>query len=458
MKRNYLVLSALMALALVLGACTAPPAAPTAAPAPAGATAAPIGASTGTHVTVKSQTPVTVESARALSEVVGEKDAWFAAVSPNGAYIAYYLESGKGKNRVSQICIYTFDGAGKKCYPLPADKWIGYPYQLQWSPDSTMLTFTENPVELAYDAHIWVLKVADGSIANLTDNGVVGPWRNPTGTPGAVVSYLPMWNPSDGKIYYWQFQSSGQYLEFTNGIYRIDPKGGQPELVRDLTTAIPKSAVLFKQEQFFLDGPSIMSPDGKNVAALLSTPNDMGAYQVSLWLINLADKGAAPKQLMAPDAFNAAIPEWAPSPAVPAGIAWTSDGKGVVSLAQSFDTHAPFTVFYYVDTASGSVTPVVDFKSLESPEAYAAPAPGTDIPYRYFSPWTGAMSPKGDKILMVNDLSGTVGLLTGQLPPKGTLPVVSATTDATTYSTASRSSRSQDGKVLVYGLLLKVKE
>jgi hypothetical protein len=161
---------------------------------------------------------------------------------------------------------------------------------------------------------------------------------------------------------------------------------------------------------------------------------------------------------MAPDAFKAALPSWAPSPAFPKGVAWTSDGKGIITLAQSYDAHWPFTIFYYVDAASGSVTPVVDFKDLADPDAYMAPAPGTGIPYRYYSPWTGAMSPKGDKVLMVNDLAGVTGLLTSQLPPKGSLPVVSATTDALVSGTASRSSRSQDGKVLVYGLLLKVKE
>ena len=104
------------------------------------------------------------------------------------------------------------------------------------------------------------------------------------------------------------------------------------------------------------------------------------------------------------------------------------------------------------------MTPVVDFKGLADPEAYFEPAPGTDIPIRYFSPWTGSMSPKGDKILMVNNLGGVAGLLTAPLPPSGSLPVVSATTDGSTTTTASRSSRSQDGKVTVYGLLLKVKE
>jgi hypothetical protein len=242
------------------------------------------------------------------------------------------------------------------------------------------------------------------------------------------------------------------------GIYRISPEGGNPELVRDLTDALPKSTVLFKQEEYFLDGPSVMSPDGTSIAALLSTADEMGVLKTGLWQISLADAAAAPRELMAPSAFDAALPAWQQYPAFPAGVAWTSDGKGVVTLAMSKDTHTPFTLFYYVDTGSGSATPVVDFKDVADPEAYFEPAPGTDIPFRIFSPWTGSMSPKGDKILMVNDLGGTTGLLTAQLPPNGSLPVVSAAADASTASVASRSSRSQDGKVLVYGLLLKVKE
>jgi dipeptidyl aminopeptidase/acylaminoacyl peptidase len=401
---------------------------------------------------------VLVESARKLPAVVGEESPLFAALSPNGAHIAYYIQSGLGANLTSQICIYTFDGAGKKCHTLPADRWQSNPYQLQWSPDNTTLAFTENPVGLADDADIWVLKVADGSFANLTDDGVVGAWRQPDGTSSSTVDYLPMWNPSDGKIYFWRFIFQGESTGFTVAIYRISPQGGNPELVRDLTGVVPNSLVAFKQEEFFLDGPSVMSPDGKTVAVLLTTADETGTALAGLWQISLADAAAAPRVLMAPSAFNAALPAWQPAPAFPAGVAWTSDGKGVVTLAQSKDVRAPFTLFYYVDAESGSATPVVDFKGLANPEAYFQPAPGSDYPLRVFSPWTGSVSPKGDKVLMVNDLGGTTGLLTAGLPPNGSLPVVSATAEATTALVASRSSRSQDGKMLVYGLLLKVKE
>jgi hypothetical protein len=70
----------------------------------------------------------------------------------------------------------------------------------------------------------------------------------------------------------------------------------------------------------------------------------------------------------------------------------------VVTFAVSKDVHTPFILFYHVDLGNGVVTPVVDFKNLADPEAYFEPAPGTNIPLRYYSPWTGSMSPKGDKL------------------------------------------------------------
>ena len=442
---------------------TTPPPADTPVSAPTEADAAEEAAATEAPgqepaVSLAADSPVSVESARALPSVVEETDPWFAALSPDGAHLAYYTEEGRGRDRTGQICLYTFDTAAKMCYDLSRDLFLGYPYQLQWSPDSSMVAFSENPVEFGNESDIWLFKVADGSITNLTDDGQTGSWRQETGTPSSNVDYLPAWNPVDGQIYFWRFASQGEYLEFTLGIYRVAPEGGEAELVRDLTQAVPRAALLFEQERYFLDGPSAISPDGQSLAALLTTTDEFGALYTGLWLIDLADAGAAPQELMPASAFNAALPAWQQYPAHATGLSWTADGQGVLAVAQSEDTHTPFTLFYYVDVESGSITPVVDFSDLPDPEAYFEPAPDSDIPFRYFSPWTGSLSPQGDKLLMVNDLGGVMGLLTAPLPPDGALPVVSATTEESTMSTASRSSRSLDGKVLVYGLLLSVKE
>lgn len=478
-KKRFSVLSLaspLVVLMLVLGACapappptppapaTLPPAdtpvsAPTATPEAGAAEEAPTPETPAQEAVVSEAAgPVTVESARSLPSVVDETDPWFAAVSPDGAHLAYYTEEGRGQDRTGQICLFTFDSAAKRCYELSRDLFMGYPYQLQWSADSSMIAFSENPVELGYESDIWLFKVADGSFVNLTDDGQTGTWRQPTGTPSPNVDYLPAWNPADGQIYFWRFASQGEYLQFTLGIYRVSPEGGEAELVRDLTEAVPQAALVFEQEGFFLDGPSAISPDGQTLAALLSAVDEFGGTQTSLWSINLADAGAAPQELMPSSAFKAALPAWQEYPAYPGGLSWTAGGQGMLVMARSEATHTPFTLFYYIDVASGSIAPVVDFSGLPDSEAYFEPAPGSDIPFRYFSPWTGSLSPQGNKLLMLNDLAGVMGLLAAPLPPDGALPVVSATTDESTASTASRSSRSQDGKVLVYGLLLTVKE
>jgi hypothetical protein len=445
MRRVVFLVGLILLVALALAACTPTPTpVPTPAPAPdAEPTVAP-----------DPNAPVKVNSARAIIDVVDDKDAILAALSPDGKYLAYFLAG--DRKTASQICLYIFDGAAKKCSDLPLDAFLGYPYQLQWSPDSSKIAFTENPIDLGYDGDIWVLNVADGSVKNLTDDGVAGSWVMPTGTPSQVVDYLPMWNPNDGKIYFWRFQNQGEYQKFTLGLYSIDPAGGEPVLAVDVAAQVPVSIPLFHQEEFYLDGPSAMSPDGKSVGVLLSTPSDMGYTDTGLYVIALDGSGA--NKLMDGEAFQAALPDWQDYPSVPMGLAWTSDGKGLLAMgATSYDPE-PFTVFYHADVASGAVTPVVDFSTLPSRDAYTQPWPGTEIPARWFSPWTGSLSPKGDKLLTVNDLTGVAGLMSSNLPPTGAVPAISATTDESTMSTASRSSRSADGKVTIYGLLLTVTE
>ena len=164
--------------------------------------------------------PVTVESARPVNDIVGEKDTPFAAVSPDGAYIAWYAETGRGRDKVSQICLFTFATAAKQCYEL-SDQFEGYPYQLQWSPDSKSIAFTENPITLGYYSHIWLFDVADGSSTNLTDNGVYGTW---TPNTRSQLNYLPMWNPADGQIYFWQATIGGGE-PMTLGLYPCVARG-----------------------------------------------------------------------------------------------------------------------------------------------------------------------------------------------------------------------------------------
>jgi hypothetical protein len=141
-------------------------------------------------------------------------------------------------------------------------------------------------------------------------------------------------------------------------------------------------------------------------------------------------------------------------PATPVGLSWLADSTGLVAAADSTTPWTPFLVFYYVDAQSGDMTPVVDFSGIEDSDAYFASAPGREIPWRFFSPWTASLSPLDNSLLMVNNLGGVIGLLVGDLPPSGELPPLVQTADNWTTSTMTQSSRSSTGKVLMYGLLL----
>ncbi|MBK8048949.1 MAG: hypothetical protein IPK16_18630 [Anaerolineales bacterium] len=249
-------------------------------------------------------------------------------------------------------------------------------------------------------------------------------------------------------------------MRFTIGIYRIAPEGGEPELVRDLTTTFADRLPMFDYEKIYLDGTSALSPDGETLAVLMTSFDEMGASEQSLWTIDLTDAKSKPQMLADVEDFRAPRPEWAQDfPPQAQGLAWSGDGAGIVVMTHSdVGVSMPFQVYQYIDIANGEITPIVDFSGLEEMESYSEPAPGSDLPWRVYSPWTASLSPAGDKLLMVNDLSGTVALFTAPLPPAGDLPGISASADISPMSGVATSSRGAEGKVVAYGLLLNITE
>ena len=113
MKRWSILLLLVLCLATLATAGFAAPQKPAALPATAPA---------------QDSEPVTVDSARDVNAIVGEKTAYLATVSPDGKYIAYGKQSGKRKDRVLQLCLFEFETAAKKCSDLSPDVFNGYPY------------------------------------------------------------------------------------------------------------------------------------------------------------------------------------------------------------------------------------------------------------------------------------------------------------------------------------------
>lgn len=395
-----------------------------------------------------------------MTEIIDEPSAYLATVSPDGNFIAWGKQSGRGKDRVLQICLFEFETAAKRCSDLSPAIFDGYPYQFQWSPDSRYIAFSENPIEMASESDIWLFDTEAESFTNLTDDDLVGVWSYliADGEMPAL-DYLPMWNVDDGQIYFWRIVPLGNQ-RFTLGIFRLSADGGEAELVRDLTTMFAGQIPYYDYERIFLDGISAISPDGSAAAAIMTSISDVGTTEQKLWLIDLTDTKAEPILLADIDDFRSGLPEWAQDfPPQAQGLVWTGDGTGVVVVVNTaVGASMPFQVYYYVDVATGTLTPVVDFSSLEEMDSYSQPAPGSDLPWRVYSPWTGSLSPAGDKLLMINDLGGTVALFTAPLPPTGDLPEVSASADTSPSSGVANASRGAGGKVLAWEFLLTVTE
>jgi hypothetical protein len=265
-----------------------------------------------------------------------------------------------------------------------------------------------------------------------------------------------MWDKATGDLYFWRTQLSGEFT-VSLALYRMTPDGGEPELVRDLTDTFSHQLIWYNYAYWFMDGPSAVSPDASQVVLLVNsydTYSDTSAD--GLWLVDLTDEQSAPQHLGTVSDFQTASPVWLALPPMPTGLSWTADGKGVVVVAFSQDTHVPMRVFYYVDVSSGTITPVVDFSDVPDMETLHTTMSEDGVVLRYYSPWTGVLSPLGNQLLMINDLGGVQGVMAAPLPPTGELPKLIYQAESNSSTGETRSSAASDGKVIAFSVLFTV--
>ena len=104
--------------------------------------------------------------------------------------MVWIRSSGRGRNTVRQMCLFTFANADKVCYEGP-EEYLGYPYNLAWSPDSTWVAFTENPIKLGHESDMWLFNRDDGTFLNRTDEGLTGSYMGEE-TGSFNLDVLPM--------------------------------------------------------------------------------------------------------------------------------------------------------------------------------------------------------------------------------------------------------------------------
>lgn len=395
-------------------------------------------------------TGFTVTAMRRVTDIINERFALMATIAPDGSAIAYLQLAGRRGARERNLCIFTFSNANIQCYPAP-DGYVSTPYALFWSPDSAAIAFSENPIQLGHESDIWLFRLAEGEFINLTDDGVTGSFRR-AGATIDTLDYMPMWNETDGQLYFWRGGFPEGLPNLTLALYRIDPAGGEPELVRDVTDEISSPLLTVASDSFYLNGPAALSPDGSQVAVLLQTfGDDFSLSAMGLWVIDLADPTAAPRLFAETDDLQEVLPGSQNLPAVPRGLAWTADG-GVVLAATSRDHHAPLLLFYYFDS-EGMMTPVVDFSQAETlGDLFTVTSPA-GLPLRAYSPWTASLAPDRASLLLYNDLTGVNGLFQAMLPPDGDFPALVFNGDSNSFETDPRSSVAANGMMIMYGLL-----
>ena len=400
---------------------------------------------------------IQVVSETSIADVINENNPYLVTLSNGGAHVTWPKTEGRFWNRERELCIYTFNTAATEC-DVAADNYEGYPYAFFWSPDDKYIAWTENPIQLGYESDIWVFDTTTKEFENLTDDGVTGDWV--AAEPGSyMLDYLPMWNQQDGDIYFWRSIPDPSFaLSMTLSIMSVSPASGVVELVREVQGPAGGDLIWFNGEMWYMDGVSALSPDGSRVAVLaVSVDEDTGADENDgLWIVNVDDATMPPVQLVSSDGFQAANPSWSNAPLVPSGLSWAANGERLVVIAQNQDPQEALVVLYDVDAASGAVSPVVDFSDVPDISAYTAEPADGGVPPRFYSPWTASMSPDNEQLLMYQNIANVAGILVSPLPPTGTLPGMDHESTTEDPVPTVRSSRSRDGKVLIYNILFNL--
>jgi hypothetical protein len=376
-----------------------------------------------------------------------------AELSPDGTRVAWLVP--EEARRMATICVAMVSvtvGSGEpQCYT--AEGYQGMPYHLVWSPDSLWLAFSEDPSAQALESDIWLLDVTKGELMNRSDDQAVGRYADIAGD--FTLDYLPTWDVATGYLYFWR-STPDQQGEFGLELMRLDPATEtEPELVRSFGQSLGDGMVRFGWQRFYLQGPTAIAPDGSQLAIAIAPVQEMDlSSSNALWLIDLVDIQAEPRQVATALDWQEALPQWSNQPAITRGLQWTADGKGIVVAALSSDLRLPLLLSYYVDVASGDVTPVVDFSDSSDRDAFfQLNASGHAL--RFDVPWTVALAPNANVLLMVTDLGGVVRILGAPLPPTGAAPMLLSEHRSPSYEAWTRSS-SGGGTVLVYGLLLQL--
>lgn len=309
------------------------------------------------------------------------------------------------------LCIFEIDTEAQTCVesenaPLSAM------VEFEWSPDSRYIAFHEDLFLRLVESDLWLFDVENQTFTNLTDDGLVGSALDAQNSTEVIpLDYMPFWRGSDLHF----VRSTGFNVEDTvTSIYRLPLAGGvenvgEPELVADLSSAMPIRFSLYDLQRSSLDGGLALSPDGRYIAFLSRPPSDPSEHEV--WLLDLESSNFE-RLATYPELTAYGLPEWQEPEFFLSGVAWNGDGTHLVIATQDSNFGGLPSPVYTIEIASGTISTLLDFTDMpDEVSFYTVERPHTGYTARYDTPVFAVTSPDGSYFIYFNfDESGNAGI------------------------------------------------
>lgn len=381
----------------------------------------------------------TLVDATPLVDMLGEERRLSPMLSPDGSLLAWMDNDG--------ICLYAFESASTTCTAWPDDTDLRPAQYNQpvWSPDSRQLVLHEDWIIRMREPDLWAFDVATGNLTRLTDDGVDGNMLRPPEGSVTMIDFAPFFHPASNDLYWWRLAGGPDGFSMSDArLVLMTMTDGAAVEVRDLTADVPHVGAVYQ--------PGVFSADGSQLFVPVMPPSMMNDPATGIYTLDMNDDSF--EQLASLQALQTSLPRWGEG-MLPTALHTAADGLLVWmdSMGRSAASVARTPVF--VDTTTGSVTSVIDYSGLDTPDAIEA-ARQTDEVNAFDNVRTGHVMPDGQTLWMLMLRRVDDGaLFSVTLPPGDAMPERLLDVDAPVLiGPDADASLSDDGKLLLAELLV----